>query len=175
MGTLQNDTRACIACTSASCDAARTLKSEAYIHMIHNCYWYYNNHAFSNTNTLTVQVIHAYLTAATGVAPQGVMGALPTADVATFVNAVSANTGATKATLLGALNVPGRLSDAVWTHINSVIPTGAVAEAPVAMTTPLTEEELVPEVVAEPVVAAPAAPTAAVPVAPVPVAEEPVA
>ena len=53
LGTLQNDSRACVQCTSTSCDAARTLKAEASIHMIHNCYWYYNNHSFSNTNTLT--------------------------------------------------------------------------------------------------------------------------
>lgn len=53
LGATQGDSTACIACTSASCSTTQTLKAEAYLHMVHNCYWYYTGHSFSNTNTLT--------------------------------------------------------------------------------------------------------------------------
>jgi len=52
LGQVQGSSTDCLACSGSSCSASAILKSETYIHMVHQCYWYFNNHKFANTTTM---------------------------------------------------------------------------------------------------------------------------
>lgn len=64
LGEVQNSSTDCLACSGSACNGSDILKSETYIHMVHQCYWYYNNHSFANTTTLIKDCENVYDTIA---------------------------------------------------------------------------------------------------------------
>jgi type IV pilus assembly protein PilY1 len=51
LGEIQKSTTDCLACQGTNCSTSSVLKSETYVHMVHDCYWYYNEHKLANLQT----------------------------------------------------------------------------------------------------------------------------
>ena len=60
LGQVQQSSTDCLGCSGSSCNSSSILKSETYVHLVHQCYWYYNNHHFANTQTLIKDCENVY-------------------------------------------------------------------------------------------------------------------